>query len=72
MQLTLTIRIPREVRRELQAISKAEHIAVSDLVREAIRKTIAIHQFRRLRKRVVPYARSQGFLSDEDVFDAVS
>ena len=60
------------MRQELQTISKVEHIAVSDLVREAIRKTIAIHQFRRLRKKIVPYARAEGFLTDEDVFSAVS
>ena len=72
MQPTLTIRIPKQMRQELRTISKAEHIAVSDLVRESLRKIIAIHQFRRLRRKMVPYAQAEGFLTDEDVFDVVS
>lgn len=72
MNSTITIRIPKGLRQELQSVAKAEHVPMSDLIREALRKTIAIHQFRRIRRRVLPYARAQGFLTDEDIFNAVS
>ncbi len=72
MSGTLTIRIPKGIRQELQSVAKAEHTPVSNLVRESIRKTIAIHKFRLLRKKVLPYARAQGYLTDEDIFNAVS
>lgn len=72
MRETLTIRIPKGLRRELEAVSKKEHLPMSDLVREALRRTLLIHRFRGLRKSVLPYAQAQGFLTDEDVFNAVS
>ncbi len=72
MSDTVTVRIPRNLRQELQAVAKTEHVPVSDLVREAIRRTILIHRFRGLRKKALPYAQAQGFLTDEDVFNAIS
>ena len=72
MKSTLTLRIPRTLRQELQAISKVEHVPMSELIREAVRKTIAIHKFRRLRRFTAPFAEAEGFLTDEDIFNAVS
>jgi predicted transcriptional regulator len=68
---TLTVRIPEKLRREIQAISKDEKVAVSDIVREAIRRYVAIQRFRSLRRRVLPFAEAQGLLTDEDVFRAL-
>ena len=45
---------------------------VSDLVRESIRRYVAIERFRALRKRTLPFAEAQGLLTDEDVFRAIS
>ena len=72
MNTTLTIRIPKDLRAELMHISKAEHIPLSDLVRESIQKYLAIRHFRRLRGKVLPFAEAQGLLTDEDVFKAIS
>jgi predicted transcriptional regulator len=69
---TLTIRIPDELRTDLQEISTREHVPVSDLVRESIRRYVAIERFRALRKRTLPFAEAQGLLTDEDVFRAIS
>ena len=69
---TLTIRLPEDLRADLEAISVAEHKAVSDIVRESIRRYVAIRRFRALRKKVVPFAEAQGLIADEDVFRAIS
>jgi predicted transcriptional regulator len=68
---TLTIRIPDKMRRELKSLSKAENKAVSDIVRESIRRHVAVERFRALRKTVFPYAEAQGMLTDDDVFRAL-
>lgn len=72
MSSTITIRLPDDLRSELEAISKAENKPLSDLVRESLRRYVAIEQFRRLRKKVLPFAESQGLLTDEDIFDTIS
>jgi Arc/MetJ-type ribon-helix-helix transcriptional regulator len=72
MKDTITIRLPRELRDELRAVSKAERTPVSDLVRESLRRYLAVLQFRQLRSKVVPYAQAKGFLTDEDIFRAIS
>ena len=69
---TLTVRIPADLRSELQDISQEQRKPVSDLVRESIRRYVALERFRALRKRVLPFAEAQGFVMDEDVFKAVS
>jgi len=69
---TLTIRLPEDLRADLETISAAEHKAVSDIVRESIRRYVAIQRFRALRKKVVPFAEAQGLIADEDVFRAIS
>jgi len=69
---TLTVRLPNELRSELEDISQEQRKPVSDLVRESIRRYVALERFRALRKRVLPFAEAQGFVMDEDVFKAVS
>ncbi len=59
------------MRRELKSLSKAENKAVSDIVRESIRRHVALERFRALRKTVLPYAEAQGILTDDDVFRAL-
>ena len=69
---TLTIRLPNELRSELRTVSREKNKPVSDLVRESIRRYVAIERFRSLRKKVLPFAEAQGFVTDEDVFKAIS
>jgi predicted transcriptional regulator len=72
MNKTLTFRIPDELKKELREISRAEGKPVSDLVRESLRRYIAIHRFRKLRNMVLPFSEAQGILTDEDVYKEVS
>jgi len=72
MRQTLTIRLPDDLRKELQKISKEESKPMSDLVRESLQRYISIYKFHRLRNKVLPFAESQGILTDEDVFDVIA
>ncbi len=72
MRQTLTVRLSDNLRKELQKISREESKPMSDLVRESLQRYISIYRFRRLRDKVLPFAESQGLLTDEDVFDVIS
>jgi len=69
MKRPMTIRLPDDLRRMLDQISKEDRVPVSDVVRESIRRYAAVHRFRQLRKRVLPFAEAQGLLTDEDIFE---
>lgn len=72
MQKTLTIRLPEDIRNDLQKLSESQHVPISELVRESIKKYIAIQRFRRLRSKVLPFAETQGLLTDNDIFNALT
>jgi hypothetical protein len=44
----------------------------SDLIREALRRQLALARFEELRGTVAPFAEARGWLTDEDVFREVS
>ena len=69
---TLTIRLPKDLRSDLQKLSREQNKPVSDIVRESIRRYVAVEKFRALRKKALPFAEAQGFLTDEDFFKAIS
>jgi predicted transcriptional regulator len=64
----LTIRLPDYLRKLLDEIAAKERMPVSDIVREAVRRHVAIYRFHKLRGKVLPFAESQGLLTDEDIF----
>ncbi len=51
---TLTIRLPAALKAELDEISRDENRAVSDIVRESLRRYIAVERFRSVRKKILP------------------
>jgi predicted transcriptional regulator len=69
---TLTIRLPDELRDDLQKLSEEQSKPVSNIVRESVRRYVAVEKSRSLRKKVLPFAEAQGYLTDEDVFKAIS
>jgi predicted transcriptional regulator len=69
MKRPMTIRFPDDLRKLLDEISKQEHLPVSDLVRESIRRYAAVYRFRQLRNKVLPCAEAQGLLTDDDIFE---
>ena len=72
MKQALTVRLPDELRKELQQISDSEAKPISDLVRESIQRYVSIYNFRKLRNTILPFAEAQGILTDEDVFRSIS
>ena len=65
---TITVRIPDDLKSDLQRISESEHKPVSDLVRESVRRFVSVERFRQLRRKTLPFAEAQGLLTDEDIF----
>ena len=72
MRSTITISLTKEIRAELDKVSKAEGVSRSDIVRESIRDYLFIRRFRALRKSMLPKASQRGIHTDQDVFDSVS
>lgn len=72
MSATLTIRIDDALERELKRYAAATHRPKGDIVREALRRQLALARFRAVRAEVMPLAERSGFLTDEDIFKAVS
>ena len=69
---TITIRLPDDLYSGIQQISQNQHKPLGAVVRESIRRYVAIEKFRALRKKVLPFAEAQGFMTDEDVFKSIS
>jgi hypothetical protein len=68
----LNVRLTPELGRQLEMVSKEEHMPISDIVRESLSRYIAVLRFRELRKKAVKRARARGIYTDEDVFKIVS
>lgn len=67
-----TIRLDPDLERQLNRVAAATGRSRSDLVRDALRRQLALLQFEQLRRRIVPFAEARGYLTDEDVFRDVS
>ena len=65
---TLTIRIPHNLKKNLYSLSKQEKKPLSDIVRESLKRYTVTEKFRSLRKKVLPFAEAQGYITDEDIF----
>jgi len=72
MNQSITVRIPESLQRQVEKIAREGKISMSALIRESLRRCIAVHRFRQLRAKVLPFAEAQGILTDEDVFRIVS
>ncbi|PIP47493.1 MAG: CopG family transcriptional regulator [Deltaproteobacteria bacterium CG23_combo_of_CG06-09_8_20_14_all_51_20] len=59
MNQTITILIPDDLKEGLHELSINENKAVSDIVRDSLKRYLAIHRFRRLRGSTLPFAESQ-------------
>lgn len=72
MRETITISLPANLRKQLDRVVKSEHLNRSDVVREALKKFLAVREFRRLRGLLVPEAEKKGYFGDDDIFEQVS
>jgi len=69
---TLTIRVPDGLKRELSRFSKQRGQSAGDVVRASLQRYLAVERFQALRGKTLPFAEAQGFLTDEDVFKALT
>ena len=68
----LTVRIPETLRKEIERLCKRQKRPASEVVRDSLRRYVAAETFQSLRRKTLPFAEAQGFLADEDVFEAIS
>lgn len=68
----LTVRLDPDLERQLARIARRTGRSRSEVVREAVRRQLALAQFEDLRRRIMPLAEARGYLTDEDVFRDVS
>jgi predicted transcriptional regulator len=69
---TLTIRLDARIQRDLARLSRQLGRSRSDIVRDAVRRQVALLHFERSRLGLLPLAEAQGIVTDEDVFRIVS
>ena len=68
----LTIRLDPALERQLARAARRTGQSRSALVRDALRRQLALAQFEDLRRRIMPLAEARGYLTDEDIFRDVS
>jgi predicted transcriptional regulator len=72
MKDAVTIRLDRVLARQLAEISRRLGRSRSDVVRDALRRQLALLQLEEIRQRIAPFAEAAGYLTDEDVFRDVT
>lgn len=68
----LTIRLDPKLSRQLAQVAKRTGKSRSEVVRDAVQRQLALARFQDLRRRVMPLAEAQGYLTDEDVLRDLS
>ncbi len=68
----LTIRLDDELDRTLTELARAQHRTKSDVVREMLRRQLALVAFQEARRQLLPLGERAGYLTDEDVFRDIS
>ena len=72
MQSILTIRLDEDLDILLERVCARSGRNRSDVVRDALRRQLAVTAFDQLRSLTMPFAEAKGFLTDEEVFEAIS
>jgi predicted transcriptional regulator len=69
---TLTIRLDTKLERQLNRLARQTRRSKSELVRQMLRKQLALASLEQARASLVPLAERAGYLTDEDVFRDIS
>jgi len=72
MKSAVTIRLDRQLQRQLDQVCRKMRRTRSDVVRDALRRQLALLRFEQLRRQTMPFAEARGYLTDEDVSRDVS
>lgn len=68
----VTIRLEPALQRQLDRLSRELGRTRSEIVRDALRRHLALLRFEKARRQLMPFAEARGYLTDEDVFRDVS
>lgn len=68
----VTIRLEPALQRQLDKVSRELGRSRSAVVRDALRRRLAVLRFEKARRQLMPFAEARGYLTDEDVFRDVS
>ncbi len=69
---TLTLRLDEQLERELNLLAESEQRSKSDLIRELLRRQVALQRFARARAPLKRRGLAAGVLTDDDVFELIS
>ncbi len=69
---SLTICLDEDLDRELHVACAETGRSRGEIVRDALRRKLQMMRFERLRRQALPFREAAGWLTDEDVFAAVS
>ena len=72
MKSAITIRLDDELYKMLNQVSRNLRRSRSEVIRDSLRRQLAILLFDNLRDKAIPYAEKKGFLTDEDIFREIS
>lgn len=72
MKDAVTIRLDRDLQRRLDRVCKQLGRSRSEVIRDSLRRQLALLQFEQARRQVMPFAEARGYLTDEDVYRDVS
>ena len=72
MRQTVAVSLPAELTARRDLVAEEEGTSRSEVVRDAVRRYLALRQFQKVRESVIPYAEAVGVLTDEDVFRSMS
>jgi predicted transcriptional regulator len=72
MKAAVTVRLDEDLERALDRLCESTGKSRSDIVRDALRRQVALMEFAQARALVMPFAEAQGYLTDEDIFRDVS
>lgn len=72
MRSVLSVSLPEQMATELDVFARETGRNKSDIVKESLGEFLWENRFRRLKKRLAPQAKAAGYVTDEDVFKAVS
>ena len=69
---SLTVRLDEELEQGLEVACAETGRSRGEIVRDALRRQLQLMRFERLRRQALPFGEAAGWLTDEDVFTAVS
>jgi len=72
MEQSITITLPADVRQALDDFIRQAGRSQDDVVGQAVKEHLFLQRFHSLQDRLVAKARSQGIMTDQDVYDRVS